>query len=1210
MGDEQMGLKVTISGDAEGAVSSGSQIIDVLNRIWENTEKMAASGTSAGAAMAEGHGVAAKAAVEHEAAESLLGATIGKVETATNSAARAFSAMGIQTGEASERVLALTEALDAVGTAATPLIALGTAVLTLGAAFNFVKDAVDDAAKMQTEMTALGIAVKNQGDDWGSAREGVEKWAEALEQATIFSKSEAIAALDQLVTAGVHVADAQKIVTIATDVAAGSHRSLTEVVNALKEAEAGRGMALVQLDEHLKSVVQSHGHLSDALAIFSRDFLGQAVEATDTYDEKQRVLHNTLEALSVEIGTELLPTLTSLTEIFLGVAKEAEKNGKAIGDWGSNVVSAVASVIGAVHDLSTVASFQWNPIAILTESPQDQIKDARTKQEAWNRLLPHPDNSGLNENPLSLFGVGASPTMQQNGMGDFFNKIIEDARESGKKAREEWEKGYRAQALSGLINDPILGNQRGSGSSGTVVEGSEQADKTRATDPVVAAQDHLKQQLAELTTQEGAYKLAVDLSSTSDEHHAAEMAYKAKVVDDAIQATQLLDQQLFAENNEVTKLTAAHKEQNTALANAKSALDSYVRSLPTNEEGEHVAITKEQRAQYDELKKSLSNAQTEYNATAATLKTLNTQIEENNRLIKEHSQHVADDSAAQSEEDRKASDARKKEDERRALQTQQMRDEQETYTMSLQQQINYYSQRYEIEVAANGQYSAEAKKLWDEVYKLEGETFKQLADAHKQLMSEITKEETTLLDNVLSKHKSFRDELKAIWSDIEKDITQSIEKTLTETALKNFNTDLANALSPSGGGGAASSGLLSIFSSVSGKSDKPDGSSGNPLYIKFADGHASAGGSAADHSANASQYGIIGASLGSVGASQILSSLPTDRGVTGVLIGDASASATYQDALGNSYSAKTAQAGKSVIGTAVSDLATGATVSSAIDPGQNSTDSSIGDLLGTGVALLTKANPLAGAALAIGGSLLGGLLGPHETAAQTPDTSEAGYQQWLANWQGTTQTSNGTPTFASAQYDTTIGNQSLATEIANYMNNPTELANAPAGVLAAIKQILPLEGTTGSLALNPNDPEYQGNFNFASGQQMSVSTFQSLINTIQEGAAESGGLTPVYNLARTYPTFTSSLSGQVGTVNDQTGAYTPSAAAAPTSSGSMRTLSSAGGVTVNIDLSNTTLVGSVPDDVMTQIATKLQDLRAGYIAGAPTTSLALQRVGN
>ena len=94
---------------------------------------------------------------------------------------------------------------------------------------------------------------------------------------------------------------------------------------------------------------------------------------------------------------------------------------------------------------------------------------------------------------------------------------------------------------------------------------------------------------------------------------------------------------------------------------------------------------------------------------------------------------------------------------------------------------------------------------------------------------------------------------------------------------------------------------------------------------------------------------------------------------------------------------------------------------------------------------------------AAAGSFLGSFFGPHETAQQTPDTSQPGYQTFLADWHVSTQVSNGANQYADAQYDTSIGNQSEAAQIASYINTPANYAGAPAGVMVAIQALQALE---------------------------------------------------------------------------------------------------------------------------------------------------------
>jgi len=351
MADEQE-LTVRIKADTGNAVTGTSAVADAFVRLEAMIARSGVAGKVMGEDIAHGHTKAREGAEGHERAETILGASIGKVEVATNSAARAFQVLGFHTGEATERVLGMTEAIEGLGKVALPLAAIGAGFIAIGAGFNFLAEGIRGAAAEEKTLNQLASAVRAQGGDWAKTREEIESYATTLSHATTISRGEALSALQALTTAGVSVGDSEKIIAVATDVAAGSGRSLIEVTNEIKQAEVGRALGLAQLDPRLKEIIKSHGTLQQVLDELSRTYSGQATDATNSFEGKQRVLKNRLEELSVTIGTELLPALTVGTELLTGLAGEAERQAPVWVSWGKSVTGVFKDIVSSINQFN------------------------------------------------------------------------------------------------------------------------------------------------------------------------------------------------------------------------------------------------------------------------------------------------------------------------------------------------------------------------------------------------------------------------------------------------------------------------------------------------------------------------------------------------------------------------------------------------------------------------------------------------------------------------------------------------------------------------------------------------------------------------------------------------------------------------------------------------------------------------------------------
>ncbi len=1190
-------------------------------------------------------------------------------------------------------------------------LALVAAFGVAAAAVETFRDSLSDASKEEETFSELGQAISNQGGNWEKSKKDIDDWATALSRATIFSKQEALTALNNLIEKGVQASDAQKLVNVATDVASAKHKELIPTTEMLSHIEGIRTSGLANQDIELKKIIQSHGKVGQAVDEIANKYAGQASAALDTYDGKQKLLQNHFSELMTDFGRGLVGPMTQLTDWFIDLGNTIEYNSKIFDRWGAGAELTVDRVLDKAHDYAVLvgnAITQEDPLV----SDEDKKKSQKDADQAWDHRI-HPK---LSPEELQLQKWANDPIHKRS--------VAED-----KKRYADYVKS-QGHELSNSMDTLGTTPKGGAGASPGM-----DADKITAQDEKLTdVQDRLKHQLDALKISEQEYSDRVADATTSTAKQKAEMDLHNQVARDAKTAIDDINKANKELGAQVTQLTPTLNEQANSYHAAVHAHNAFIASLHGGK-----ATTEEQKTTLSNLNADVTRTWGAYNTTQQAVNTLNGYIEQNTqKLIANHKEikagveaqnalNIAYDDAIRKNKEKNAEDLATHgmsleqetawyadqlkhfdqyhadlikgtaayNDEKLRLVTagadaehkiqirqldetkkwqeelQGMKDEEATYEMSLGQQKKYYLDRYNQEVEANGVFSDEAAKLRSELLKLEQESYKQRVDEHKKLVDEITKEETGMLDNILVKHKSFRDDLKTILSDIEGNYIKSFEAMIVK-GLGPMNNAWANALSPSGGGGAKASDsflnqLLNVGSNMSTAAGKPDGTSTNPVYVSvvgignglpgghgFLSGFDMGGGSGGGSSGSGghgwsaktyfqnqeltsstygdvSNYGSMGAIWGA-GAASILSQVPTNAGFMGAMGGSTlsslvqsgplfggSSSASGTGIFGASPSSFAAMAGGSTasgnkslfspqVSQGIQDFGSGIAIGSAIDPSGNQTWGGVGSALGSAAGILTKANPLAGLGLAVGGDLIGALFGPHETAAQTPDTSQPGYQNWLANWQGTTQMSNGNPTFAAPQYDTTVGNQSLATQIAQYINNPSTLASAPAGVRAAIAQIAPLEGSTGSLALNTSNPESQGNFNFASGKSMNVGNFESLVNTLQTYMGNTGLTSSVYNLSRSYPTFTSALSGPVGTYNPGVAGLSPSSSTGSVANelpGTTRTT-----MNVNIDLSNTNLVGSVPNDVMNQITTKLNDLQNGFIPGAYTTSLKYQKVGN
>jgi hypothetical protein len=1204
MADSDQSLTVQINTDASGATAGIAGVNAALDALIAKIQATSATGGAMGTELAAGHAVAAGAATEHAAAETILGESLGRVSSATNSAARLFSTLGFDTAEATERVEGLSEAMEGLGKAALPLLAIGATVLAVAEAFNFLKDGVDEAAKAQVAMTSLGVAVTNQGGDWSKAKSGVETFLDAIEKSTTYSRGEALEALNTLTAAGVSLSDSMHLVAVATDVAAGTHRSLTDVVNVLKEAELGRTRGLQQLDEHLVGVIKNHGELSTAVTILANDFSGQATAAANTFQGKTEQLQNSLAHIGEELGERLIPALTVATEVLIGIADAAEDSAPRVEAFFDKVISSVEHASRVFSDLARNAKFAMD---IAAGDGAALIQDFKGNADASTDLA-HMVGSDLYSTPDP--GAGAS-----NPASDWMRQM------TAKAARDQTEankilQGYRQAALQ---NDAQMGNEpkdaKGKAapdpeSFGQAIDLSGDSSGSGTATAAYKAEDA---DLKALTSSEDSYREAVKLASTAADEHAAKLALANKETVDATVSVNILKTAIDDEKTQLAAATAEqtrHQEAADAVGKAYNTLLAQVKAAGVE--------TRQQKDDLKELKEAYDLHNKAAGQAGSLVSTLTGEIESNSTALATQTQRLQTNAEAMAAQQRateaivdawdKQLDAAAKsnadEDDRRRTQQNDLATENALYGTSLQYQLNFYRQRYANAVAADDQYSDQAKADFAKIISLEGDEYKERLDAQKAFVEEAQKLETSFLDDVLTKHQSLRDDLKSIFSDIEADFVKMIEQMILKSSLLNgLNSSLEKIFNIGGasstGGSPGGGGLGGLFGAVGG------GSGGTGSSNSIVTGIDTPGQNATVDLGSQTVTALTGSSSGYSGP---------DMGNAG------GGGANWGNASG--FTARGA------IGGAAEGLAVSGIVSSIF--GGNAANASIGGALGGAVGSI--GGPLGSAIGSVAGSILGGLFGSKATPATSPDIFDTkNYGQGVANLTGQMAGANG---------------QSFYSNVTSQTGGLGEIGYIEEALAGATKITSGNQAgwytTAGGETLNPQ--EYQqlvsafgisatgsGQLNFGHniGQQWvtgaqgasttptSYSTLDALAASFLSQGGSGSTDASVFTVGRTYPNMNLGTLNADGTYSETAnGTTSPAVGKTPTSSTASTVTSGSGvtsdkevgtpktnGISLTININgNNTIAGAGNMKAFTEaiagdVSTALQRYAAGQIPG-------------
>lgn len=176
-----------------------------------------------------------------------------------------------------------------------------------------VKSAIEDEraqAKLATTLENVTGATKNQ-------IAAVEQQISKLSLAYGITDDQLRPSFERLVRATNDVTQAQKLQTLAIDIAAGSGKSLESVSAALARAYDGNTTALGKLGVGLSAAELKSMSFDDVTKQLAETFGGQATAQAETFEGKMKRLQVAFDEAKESIGARLLPILTNLVNYFM-----------------------------------------------------------------------------------------------------------------------------------------------------------------------------------------------------------------------------------------------------------------------------------------------------------------------------------------------------------------------------------------------------------------------------------------------------------------------------------------------------------------------------------------------------------------------------------------------------------------------------------------------------------------------------------------------------------------------------------------------------------------------------------------------------------------------------------------------------------------------------------------------------------------------------
>lgn len=1054
---------------------------------------------------------------------------------------------------------------------------LGAAFLTIQKGTEFLKESIKAASDLEDQMRRLTTAVHANGEAWGEARGKVESFISSEARYTGFAKHDLLEAYTLLVNAGHSRADAEALLLTIEDTAIAKGLEVIEVTRKVTESEAGRGTGLAHLDPRLKDLIHNHDHLSQVVNKLADDMRGQATNATDDYSRATGRLKAAWDDFKEDVGTWLLPWLKDLVEEFhntidqihlfvaaLGTLEgNTHKRRVALGQevFGNEAEKKKGAAAMRALDKSDEEAY-WhiaNPLMAAHELENQAKYLAEQRRKHRKRTLDHDPRMGFEKTGSS--GAGYSPN---EVAADFSTDptALDKRGAALDKALAQQKLAYAgiAEAIK------LATSAQGAYSAQVMLANVTVAQATVAVDDLTKQRNAEGREIARLTAELPKAKQAI-IDAAAAQNKAAAAAKGVKKGHEDLKTAVHDSSATFSDavttyntvESKLKTLTSTYATHGQQIAAETLRLNAY-KEMVAAVNRELDAMTQAQQRQAADAWGAHGlgyQAQLKYWQSVSDAAGKKLGIDDKGQFTNPDPIAVADYkrardaiNALQLQHD--VVDPRAK---KQSILT--GADEDATYGKSLQAAIAFYRRKLELVRSHGEEYAGETRAIEEKIRTLESEEYRKRIDAVNKFVQDVREKEVGFLNELISKHKSFRDTLHDVFDSIRQSFVHMIEEMIVKAALLGPTLKLLAALGvPIGPEKGKNATLL-----------------GGPSALS---GAIAAGG------ASTSSYGILGALLGGSGAQQVVSGIPTNGGLLSTFTGNQGASVLSKaDTTRNEGAAgKPGGGGTNALGVTLGNALAGVALGASIAPGNPW--AMIGGAAGGAIG-----GPFGAAA----GAIIGSFFGPHwGPGSNYPDRSDPSYAQWLTNYQGAAATVNGQYVSPDLQHNVAFGGTGTDTSIQNWLkSHASDWQSLPPGVQALYKQLLALGPDIGIAN------EHNGVFTLNDGTKIPVAQLQSLVATWQQVAGNNPAA-GLYTITRSYPDFnkgvlTNNSGAPVGSPGATTG-LTPTAPPA--------------GTTPSIILDHPTFYGTAPDEFVVDLARRLKQVAGNEVAGVgrgPTTYL-------
>jgi len=213
---------------------------------------------------------------------------------------------------------------DALKVGAAAFLAVGAAAATM--AVKIGVDAVKAAIEDEKAQVSLAQTLRNTTKATDQQIAAVEDYIDKTARATGVTDDQLRPSLDRLIRSTGDVTKAQKLQTLALDIAGGTGKDLATITEGLSKLYDGNFSALKRLGVPLDDTIVKNKDLDAALKVLSETFAGQADAAANTFAGRMARISVAVDEAKEQIGFALLPILekfaTVITDTLLPVIEQ------------------------------------------------------------------------------------------------------------------------------------------------------------------------------------------------------------------------------------------------------------------------------------------------------------------------------------------------------------------------------------------------------------------------------------------------------------------------------------------------------------------------------------------------------------------------------------------------------------------------------------------------------------------------------------------------------------------------------------------------------------------------------------------------------------------------------------------------------------------------------------------------------------------------